>query len=1228
MAVAHSVTLNAMQNLGDGDFHTLADHVLRYLYPELRSLRSHGINKEGKAIKGVPDSYVGPCPEDCLFAAEYTTTQSRDLGAKFERDLRGVVTSCKNAQQIFLATNRPFDAAIDAGIQQLATTFQRKLVIVWGNEIARVLDDERQDLRQSFLGIPLEALTSQSMVPHLSRRVRQSVNICQPDATAAHRIHRRSFDTRFRQLDPSRRTGITLILGEAGLGKSTWSGATALDLARTYPTVWLQARAVPSGTTGIDLGIINACYGIASPDRVLELVQVLRSSQQWLLVFVDALDEVGDYAEIQGQIQHFQAHSALARMTHLIVTCRTEALETLERLPRNRLPKGTPGDDSRRLSLEPLRQEESEHILRRLGADPNKIAKLRDTLPKQFFGNPLYLTLAHKFSESHSAPPKDTGSWAKEFAESFVTDIQNRMRTQGAAPSKEHISHTLGELALCALRDPQGCDPDTLNSTNLIDQRWEGEATFLERACQSGLLVRNGSRLRFCHSLLSEWFAAASIAAQRDVTSEAKVQVINRLPSRLSVAEFAIHSCPELLGEIIKNAPALTPNFAGSILSETELERAFTHARQLLSSSSPAERGAARRILASISTHGAFLVAAEWFNALGEGDRRKRFSEAAELFLDLGMPGAVHIAACHYRFRPFRDGPLMAWYAPEFAQKLVKLSPAFHKALTDHAHTGLCQASSPDRDDGRFTMILAYLKDNRLVDFLEKEVQRRPLHGHEHRALVHLNSERAMEVYVASRGRYYDWLAIVDQEADGGIKYDSVWSELVPRQGDVRQFPHDAILRLTREALRSSDERDRSFGIAWANLLCAVELVDDFAQANKGWRWNEGMIAHVVKGLDSQAVVRLYETVLSLEAKRQIAAAAGSVPGHDTELLLLAALEDESTFDAACFGIITMRSQAAGGPLRQRLKSLEGRKLFRAIDVLGRIQYAPALSDLADMLRSSSENSEAEGVEGQNLRYHIVGAIGQIGGTEGYDILADCASEFPERVFSYLLHRCDSYALRKVHEIILAFPDAKRDLPDALARDRFLFDDVSYGFFMDEVRVPFLRDMVLLKAVLDATTERTPVEPGFPCRPLGALSDCDAISLFDLPEASAYLQRLAEKSLEGERTDVQMAVEHAQLVLARRGDPRWIKFRVGNELDRISGSRWFSDSTLESLQSWPEEIVREALLERIRLRDEGLNTWLHLLLSFANKEDEKLLHDYAPHVDPYLADAIRERVSL
>lgn len=1202
-------TLGKLQDVGEG-FHALADDVLRHLYPRCRALQPFGRNAEGKPIVGTPDSYVGPSPKDCTIAVEYTTYAIKGLKAKLLGDYQSVVKKCRHATEIILCTNRPKTAGIADDVEAAAAKAKKTLTLVWGEQIAEALD-ERQDLRLDHLGIPYRTLTRDSVVGALRGQARRALKVhlgAADVAALSGRLFRRPMEPQFLKLH--RRPGLTLIVADAGQGKTSWAAATALRFAPVRPVVWFPAKQMAAD--GLTAAIVRAAYGVDDSTKAHELVTLLQSTGQTLLAFVDAIDEHGEYAAVLEHVRGFLAHSALAPRTHVALTCRAEAVEAFDEIDRTILPAPTHSDGGRRLFLDPLRVEESHQLLRRLGASPNDAHELRRGLPSEFFGNPLYLKLARELQRQGELPAEGT-RWIDAFAARYVEDIHRRLAaTKGTArPRREAVEEALSELAYLALNDPQGADPRTATHS-LIDPSLGGEGTLLERAVQSGLLQRSGGRVRFCHALFGEYFGARYLLADAKATPAETVEALARLPGRRSLALFATQRDPSLLVPLAQTHPALVPAFEVTALPDETKHALMERAGELLKSEYPSERRAAVRILGELRTSAAARTAVDWFNGLEQRAKYENLDEATDLFLRLQLPSAAPVVVHH---RELRVAGALPWYEPEFAQRLEKLDPGFRQHLADYAVAALEEAK--DGQHTRFTALLGYLRDPRLLEWLRNKATTATLTSDELRALFHFNTDEAMEILIASREHIHGTLdAIKDEDDEGNVRRSTIWGSLFPNGADVLRFPHDALVRLAKRELESDDPRRRGFGVELAENLRSPELIDAYAEyvaerRESGFIVFHGrMIRALVAQRDPGEVVELYGVVKSVSARKEILQAAGEVYSEAVEDLLLDALDDEDLFGAACLGLMALRSQRAGPKLHAKLESRTRNSRRLTVKALGRIQYAPALPELINALQAAPADEDTD---------DLVTAIGLIGGPSAYDALAARYGVAPSlAVLAVLLDAPAPAAREAVHALLDAHPAIKDALGQAFAHAEGLHDDRFYP--ADETTYPELRDDTILSALLDSARTRLAGPP--PDRDIELWLDCKAIARFDAPGATRFFKDLAERDPASEPESVRQEIDFARRLLAHRGDARWARVVVERHLDAIASRRWVSASEFDRLSSYPPALVREVLAQRLEADPQR---WLLGYARFALKDDPLLL-DNLNRVSPYLADAIRQKL--
>ncbi|MCK5133691.1 MAG: hypothetical protein KAR40_16245 [Candidatus Sabulitectum sp.] len=620
----------------------------------------------------------------------------------------------------------------------------------------------------------------------------------------------------------------------------------------------------------------------------------------------------------------------------------------------------------------------------------------------------------------------------KGFAEFFVKDILKRL------PSNRKLSildiyKAIGIVANQAISGAQGADLGTLREHSLLRLGMSDERTLLQRAIQCGLLVYNDSRILFCHALLCEFFVAYQITTDTTLSNEQKVHEISGLPGRASVAQFASMLDSELILQFVKLQPSLVDKFKPEMLDVHVTQELHAQAKSLLNSKYPSDRQTGVRIFRTLQTGEAKQIAVDWYNNLNQNERSLFYQDAIDLFMVLEIPEAVGIVAQHHGFFASSD---IALYDPDFVHSLEHLSDVFRNTLADYAFEGLLKAENGTQAEARFTTILSLLRDPRLVVQLEGKAQVDLLQLYEHRALIHINTEQAMKIYLKSRDYYYRDLDEIDPEKEGNdYKRSTLWYRLVPKQSDISLFPHDAILELIKQALRSKNWNDVSFGIEFASTLQNPDLMDPYADAiaqrrRKTLIVRAEMIRNIVVMSDVDTILELFDKVTSLEAKKLILRAAGNVHSERIEELLINSLDDEDLFDSACIGLKELRSIRSAPKIYTYLPRLNQLSLYYAIIALGRFQYEPALDYLIPMLEKKPLKYTDDDNK-MNNEYDLINAIGEIGGQTAWNALAKRSKgQMLGRILTYLIDSQEEHAFGIVHDIL----ESDTSTPSALYR--------------------------------------------------------------------------------------------------------------------------------------------------------------------------------------------------
>jgi len=420
-------TFEALQLLEQGEFQELGDELLPWAFPELRNLKPFGLTREGKTRRGVPDSFVGLTAGEATIAVEYTT-QASDTAGKLGSDFRSVRGKSPAADRIFLCTNRAVEEADLTSLRDQARTAGVRLEIVDGARLAAILSRDRQDIRQRFLKIPIGAHTLASLLSTLSETIEIATRGRSSSVSDGRFLRRFRLDVlcfeRVRR-DPR---GTTLLLGEGGEGKTSWSIDYARRFAVVQPTVWLHALdLVDKSVDPLSAAVSLAAYKSADPARLPELAALLLREKQHLLLFLDGADESRDYSYIERALRSFRK-SAVGELTHVVLCSRTEAAQQLQ----DALSVFVPDLNSEQnvLRLGPLRDDERRKLLALLGASEAASRSIENHLSREQAGNPLFIEMALVLERVGNLDRSGPDLIAR-VADHFVADICGRLRENG-----------------------------------------------------------------------------------------------------------------------------------------------------------------------------------------------------------------------------------------------------------------------------------------------------------------------------------------------------------------------------------------------------------------------------------------------------------------------------------------------------------------------------------------------------------------------------------------------------------------------------------------------------------------------------------------------------------------------------------------------------------------------------------------------------------------------------
>lgn len=327
-------TLETLQELFDGEFHSLCDDLFRRLEPRYRRLRPHGINVKGVSIRGQPDSYVGETANTCIIAFQYSV-QRRSWWTKIAADVRDAVKASPGVQEIVVATPRNIDreGPEDENIDWLATAKSEAdkatLQLYDGPFIAQLLDKDYPDLRFVHLRIPYSRLSGQSILASCQEANSKAIAELEtsgrydPARYCTRDADRRLFELwqnalRVNDRGAANRGPIRLIalVNDSGLGKTSLLAKFVQSLSSTLPAVIIQARDLAfTPQDSLVSHVVQVLQGTLAPHQRLEeeaaIVRNLTAGIPFTMA-VDGLDEADDADSVRRAIS-FWLKSKLGR---------------------------------------------------------------------------------------------------------------------------------------------------------------------------------------------------------------------------------------------------------------------------------------------------------------------------------------------------------------------------------------------------------------------------------------------------------------------------------------------------------------------------------------------------------------------------------------------------------------------------------------------------------------------------------------------------------------------------------------------------------------------------------------------------------------------------------------------------------------------------------------------------------------------------------------------------
>jgi hypothetical protein len=931
-------TFDRLQQLSDGEFHSLCDDLLCRLEPRYRRLRTHGLNPDGVSIKGQPDSYVGDTAATCTIAFQYSVDKG-DWWNKIIDDVRDAVKVSPGVQEIVVATPRNIDrdgpkqgtfdwlskAKAEAGKATLQPPYD-------GRDIARLLNDEHQDLRFKYLQIPYSRLSALSILASCKKANGQAIEELEasgrydPARYATRDADRRLFELWQRALRPTNAGGspdrnpvrLIALVNDSGVGKTSLLAAFVRSLGTAIPAVLLQARNLAfASEDSLVTHVVQAIQGVMDPiSRSTEesaIVYHLAAGLP-LVVVLDGLDEAKDAYSVRRAINYW-LKSRVGQMSILVVSSRPEFWKMcVDRGWRAWMPSADRDDRNASMvesdwSVEVTDPTDGTRIPDKFTAKELETAWIRAGQPRDRFfllpsetreelRHPFTLRVYFDLLEIGGIPPQPTRA-------DLLRVWLDRRLTKEVNPAErltqEQFRQALVTIAARLAEVGGGClSVDDLEGVPRFDAT-HPPGPVVERLLAANILESvpdQPDRIRFAVEAVQDFYRA-----------EAEMAEIVRTPDK-SAQTFAGLSFTEAYPRLARIGQLLVTSEARhrfvACLAAADACKAAVVVRCDPSKYASSLRHAVADALGSQITarhrvRGAFAI-----RLLGDlhcDESRTclavRLLPPAVPHSHLRMVGAEalvnlnHIAAIEFIYA----SPLFccfsrdeAYYFKETLALMRASTAEFRTALADYALARL-QAPSGRQDHCRAVSVLAYLGEDRLVSHLtDRLTENGSLLEYENHALIVLGTDRAGQVFCRSAKKLAQEISKLGYD-DGGAARHELHSRVSSATSDHEYLYTPQVVSYIIELIHADHEDTAYLGYDLAMRSHVPSLIRHAVYALARWHWHHPRWREVGNDISPDNWLTWWGEATDATLRRELLNYLPAIPNATIEQVLVECLD-------------------------------------------------------------------------------------------------------------------------------------------------------------------------------------------------------------------------------------------------------------------------------------------------------------------------------------------------
>jgi HEAT repeat protein len=953
-------TLEKLQMLDDGQFHQLADAILKRVESRYRELRTHGVNDKGISIKGQPDSYVGNSARSCTIAFCYTV-ETKNWWSKVCEDVAVAVKASSNLQQIVIAIPRDVDRE---GPKDKQIVWEERVrtaannipcSIYDGRKLSGFLDEKYQDLRYEHLGIPFSRLSS--AVIERSCNVVNQVVIGDFKAKGRydpqHYVAREA-DDQLKQLwreafGSKKGCRLIPIVNDSGVGKTSLLCSFAESSGASVPVLLLQAR-----DCGFHLedalvrAVMQKLQGVLSPAlQMQEEVALTKaiSTLGVLTVVLDGLDEVRNPLNV-GRALKFWLESAIGRASILIVSSRPDFWRRCSDKSWERWVTPQKSDDRRLASKSDEQTTQPE----------NRI--LGYTLPERFSPNELRLAW-NKFglevSDLEGAPnevrqelshPLTLRAWVDIIKAGNAPKLPNtrdeiielwiRCRLEQEVDSVSRISAELLWTVMIEIAKRINAGGETYLSVDELSgvprfdpSRPPGEA--VERLINANLFEfiegRNDS-IRFVLDTVYEFFLAEADFDEirkdsQRVVSSIGGKTFSKMATRLGRIGSRLAGSPE--GDVFASSMAGHDHAKALAIIQGRPNKFSAETRRCILNK-------CRDVFwKSTRPEMAFLI-----ERIGFVNCEEARETLATLVLPWeNCPYGLHMVASYsiVRLNHVAGIPLLlgacwwfdgrhSYYHRSILSLLRNASAEFREELAKHAIAFLAEPSESYKH-AQAVSILGYLGDERLIKHLNERLQsNNGLYGYENRALFAVGSLDAAEVFVKLAN-----LTAAKIEAAHGKKEEEVtsrlWYDISLRSADLRYLVTEPFEKSLLSLIDGPSTMATRFGVDIANSSRKPSLIRHIIFSGKRDGYPLLRVDEVSESLSASDWLEWWGQANSNKVKASLLNVSGKIPDVRIEIIAMNCLRTPELRGSAAHALASLGSIRCLPDVREALDSLD-----------------------------------------------------------------------------------------------------------------------------------------------------------------------------------------------------------------------------------------------------------------------------------------------------------------